>query len=82
MQVVSLIWGILVLLGTLVAAIPLLGWLNWLNIPVAVIGLAIALFARSRAPLDKRGVATAGIVLNGAAALLGALRLYLGGGLL
>jgi hypothetical protein len=80
MQAVSLIWGILVLLGTLVAAIPFLGWLNWFNIPVAVVGLALAIVVRGRAPREQRGVATAGLALCAAACALGVLRLWLGGG--
>jgi hypothetical protein len=82
MQVVSLIWGIVVLLGGLVAAIPFLGWLNWLNIPVAVIGLAVSIVVRGKAPQNQRGLATAGLALCSAACALGVMRLYLGGGLL
>ena len=82
MQVASLIWGIVVLLGAIVAAIPFLGWLNWLNIPVSVGGVVLCIFARRSASPGHRGQATAGLALCAAAVILGVIRLYLGGGLL
>src|SRR5262249_22255616 len=43
MQVLSLIWGLLALLGMFIGIIPCLGALNWLNIPFAVAGLIVSL---------------------------------------
>ena len=82
MQVVALVWGILALLGLGVAFIPCLGWMNWLNIPFALVGLVIGIVALNNAPPDKKGVATGGVVLCAIAVLLGAIRLFLGGGIL
>ena len=82
MQVVALVWGILAVLGLGIAFIPCLGSLNWLNIPFALVGLIIGLVALNKPPADKKGVAVAGVVLCAIAVLLGALRLFLGGGVL
>lgn len=78
MQILSLVWGILALLGLVVAFVPCLGWLNWANIPFAIAGLIISIMAKSRRP---SGAATAGMVLNGIAIVLGIIRLKLGLGI-
>lgn len=82
MHVIGLVWGILAMCGMIVAFFPCLGALNWLTIPFAVIGLIISLIARGKAPVDKQGVALAAVVLNAIAAVLGSIRLVLGGGIL
>ena len=41
LNVASIIVGIIALLGAVVAFLPLLGWANWLLIPLAVVGLAL-----------------------------------------
>lgn len=79
MQLLALIWGILAMGGLAVAFIPCLGWLNWANIPFAVVGLILGIVASSNAPLGQRGTAAAGIVLNAIAIVFGILRLMLGG---
>ena len=48
-NIVSLIIGIFALLCAVVAFIPLLGWANWLIIPLAVIGAGVGLMGKSRA---------------------------------
>ena len=80
MQIVSLVWGILSVLGLGVAFIPCLGSLNWLNIPFAMVGLVVSIIAASKAPRGQNGAAIAGIVLNALAILFGGIRLMLGGG--
>ena len=40
LSILSLIWGILAIIGMAVAIIPFLGALNYLNIPFAVLGIA------------------------------------------
>ena len=45
MEMVSLVWGILAVLGLGVAFLPCLGALNWLNIPFSLIGLIISVIA-------------------------------------
>ena len=49
MQVLSLIWGILSIFGMFIGFLPLLGWLNWGNIPFAVAGLIISIIATANA---------------------------------
>jgi hypothetical protein len=80
MQVLSLIWGVLAILGLGIAFIPCLGSLNWLNIPFAAIGVVISIVAKSQP--GSQGTATVGMVLNIIAIVLGVIRLVLGGGVL
>ena len=81
MQLVSLVWGILAILGLGIAFFPCLGALNWLNIPFAIVGLIISIIAAANAPRGQNGVAIAGIVLNLLAVMFGVVRLFLGGGI-
>ncbi|PJK04811.1 hypothetical protein CO609_03885 [Lysobacteraceae bacterium NML91-0268] len=73
----SLIWGICAILGMLLAMIPLLGWLNWLNIPFAILGLIVSAIGMSGA--RRSNAAVAGLVLCLIATVLGGIRLMLGG---
>lgn len=82
MQVLSLAWGILALLGFMVAFIPCLGSLNWLNIPFAVAGLIVSIIAFSKEAPGRRTLSAIGIALCLIAILIGAKRLILGGGIL
>jgi hypothetical protein len=80
MQTLSLIWGILSILGMLVGFMPCLGALNWLNIPLAGIGLIVSVIAVATAKQGKRGGSIAGIVCCGIAVFFGLFRLIAGGG--
>ena len=60
------------LICALVAFLPLLGWANWLIIPLAIIGAGIGMISRG----------TAGRNLNLFVIVIGIVRLMLGGGLL
>jgi len=71
-NVLSIIVGIIALIVALVGFIPLLGWLNWFAIPIAVVGFVLGLF-------DSR---TSGRNLNLVVIILAAVRLFLGGGIL
>ena len=68
----SLIIGFVALICAMVAFLPLLGWLNWLIIPLAIIGAAVGLISRG----------TAGRNLNLFVILLAIFRLMLGHGIL
>lgn len=68
----SLVIGVLAFLGALVAFIPLLGWANWLLIPVALVGLVIGVMSKS----------TAGRNLNIVVLIVCAVRLMIGGGII
>ncbi len=81
MQTLSLVWGILSLIGMFIAFIPFLGWLNWANIPFASVGLIISIIAAVTAK-DTRGASIAGIILCAIAIVLGAIRLVVGFGVL
>ncbi|MEO7654107.1 MAG: hypothetical protein ABIS23_00290 [Sphingomicrobium sp.] len=72
LNIVSLLIGLVALVLAAVAFLPLLGWANWLIIPLAVIGTAIGIASRS----------TAGRNLNLFVIVVGIVRLLLGGGIL
>lgn len=69
---VSLIIGIVALLCAVVAFIPFLGLLNWLIVPLALIGAGVGAASQSNA----------GRNLNLFVVVVGILRLMLGGGII
>lgn len=82
MSTLALVWGITVFAGFCLGLIPCLGWLNWLNIPLALAGIVISIVAMARSRRPTPAAAIAGLVLSLAAAGLGLVRLVLGGGVL
>jgi hypothetical protein len=82
MPVLSLVWGILALLGMFIGFLPCVGWLNWLNIPFAVCGLIISIVAYARPGSEGKGAALAGLVCCAAAVIIGGIRLVMGGGVI
>ncbi|HEU4504831.1 MAG TPA: hypothetical protein VFR79_08375 [Nitrospira sp.] len=82
MQIVSLVWGILALLGVLAALTPFFGALNWLLIPFAVVGAVVSAIVTGMAPEGRSGKSIAGLICCGVAAILGLLRLIAGLGVL
>ena len=71
LNIVSLIIGLVAMLFAVVAFIPLLGILNWLVVPLAVVGAALG-------AMSKAG---AGRNLNLVVIVVCVLRLWLGGGI-
>jgi len=71
-NIASLIIGFVSLIFALIAFIPLLGWANWLIIPLAIIGAVVGMVSRR----------TAGRNLNLFVIVIGVVRLMLGGGIL
>ena len=71
-NLLSLVIGVVALILALVAFLPLLGWANWLIIPLAIVGAVIGMISRS----------SAGRNLNFFVILVGVIRLMLGGGIL
>ena len=71
-NVVSIIIGLVSLLCVVVAFIPLLGWLNWFIIPLALIGAGVGVMSKN----------TTGRNLNLFVIVVGVVRLMLGGGIL
>ena len=72
LNLISFVIGIVALLLAVVAFIPLLGWANWLIVPLAIIGAAVGMASSG----------SAGRNLNLFVILIGVLRLMLGGGIL
>ena len=72
LNIASLIIGLVALVFAVVAFLPLLGWANWLIVPLAIIGAVVGMLSRG----------TAGRNLNLFVIVIGAVRLMLGGGLL
>lgn len=70
-NLVSLIIGSVALVFAIIAFLPLLGWANWLIIPLALIGAVIGMISRG----------TAGRNLNLFVIVVGIVRLMLGGGI-
>jgi len=71
LNIVSLLIGLVTLVSGLVAFVPLLGWLNWLVIPVGIVGAAVGALSSSNA----------GRNLNLVLIVVFGLRLMLGGGI-
>ena len=71
-NVASLIIGFVALVCAIIAFIPLLGWANWLIIPLAIVGAGVGMVSRS----------SSGRNLNLFVIVIGVVRLMLGGGIL
>ena len=71
LNLASLIIGIVALVFAVIAFLPLLGWANWLIIPLAVIGAAVGMASSSNS----------GRNLNLFVIVVGVIRLMLGGGI-
>jgi hypothetical protein len=82
MQTLSLVWGILAIVGLIVAFFPCLGSLNWINIPFSGAGLVVSIIGIATTKEEKKGGFIAGIVCCAIALLLGIIRLIAGGGVL
>ena len=72
LNLVSLIIGFVALVCAAVAFLPLLGWANWLIIPLAVVGAGIGALSGSNM----------GRNLNLFVIVVGIIRLMLGGGII
>jgi hypothetical protein len=71
LNLVSLVIGAIALILTAVAFLPLLGWMNWFFLPIAVVGLAVGAISDGKS----------GRNLNLVVLVIGILRLMLGGGI-
>ena len=72
LNIVSVIIGLVALVFAVVAFLPLLGWANWLIIPLAIIGAVVGMLSASNT----------GRNLNLFVIVIGIVRLMLGGGIL
>lgn len=71
LNLVSIIIGLVTLALGLVAFIPLLGWMNWMVIPIGIVGAAVGALSSS----------TGGRNLNLVLIVIFAIRLSIGGGI-
>lgn len=72
LNLVSILIGLVALFFALPGIIPFLGWINWLVVPVALLGAGIGALSRG----------SAGRNLNILVLIVGVVRLSLGGGFL
>jgi len=72
LNIVSLIIGLVALVCAAIAFIPLLGWANWLIIPLAVVGAGIGAMSGGKT----------GRNLNLFVIIVGIIRLMIGGGII
>jgi hypothetical protein len=72
LNLVSILIGLVTLALGLVAFFPLLGWMNWLVIPIGIVGAAVGALSSSNA----------GRNLNIVLIIIFTLRLMLGGGII
>jgi hypothetical protein len=80
MATLTSVWGIIALIGMVIAFLPCFGSLNWINIPFAGVGLILSLMERSNAPALDRSKLGIGVIGCGIAVVVGVIRLALGGG--
>lgn len=71
-NILSLVVGVVALLLAVIGFVPLLGWLNWFIIPIAIIGAGLGVVSKS----------TSGRNLNLFVIIVGIIRLSIGGGIL
>ncbi|GAA4724924.1 hypothetical protein H9L13_12460 [Sphingomonas lutea] len=72
LNIASLLIGAVALIFAVIAFLPLLGWANWLIIPLAIIGAVVGMLSSSNS----------GRNLNLFVILIGVVRLMLGGGII
>lgn len=71
MNIISILIGLVTLVLGLVAFVPLLGWMNWIVIPIGIVGAVVGMLS------TKNGGRNLNIVLI----VIFAIRLSLGGGI-
>lgn len=71
LNIVSIIVGLLAALLMLPGLVPLFGWMNWIMLPIAGVGLILGLLSRSNGGRNFNLVIIA----------IGIARLWLGGGI-
>jgi hypothetical protein len=71
-NIIAFIFGLIALVLAFVGFIPLLGWLNWLIIPIAAVGAIFGLVS------EKNGGRNFCLIVMA----ISALRLWIGGGII
>jgi hypothetical protein len=80
--VLSLVWGILAIIGMIIGLFPCLGALNWLNIPFSAVGLIVSIVVLNKANPGQKGCPIVGLVFCIIAVVFGIVRLVAGGGVI
>jgi len=70
-NMVSIVIGIVALIGAMLGFFPFFGWMNWAVVPLALMGAAFGILSRS----------DGGRRLNSFVLVVGIVRLLMGGGL-
>jgi hypothetical protein len=70
-NLISIIIGIVALIGAMIGFFPILGWINWAVVPLALMGAAFGIMSRS----------DTGRRLNSFVLVVGIFRLIMGGGI-
>jgi len=81
MGLITFVFALVSIILTLVAFIPLLGWLNWIFIPISIISLILNVIAY-HVNTGFKQLARAGIIISIIALVIGIFRLQLFGGIL
>ena len=79
MNTLSLVLGIISIVGMLIAFFPCLGWLNWIVLPIAFIGFVISLVNVTTLEDKERKPSTIGLILCVITLIFGSIRWFLGG---
>lgn len=75
MPALSLVWGLLAFIGMMIGFFPILVFLNWLNLPFAVAGLAVGVVLLARSGPADRAPHFTGIACCALAVAIGVVRL-------
>ena len=78
--IVGLVWGLVSLVMAILFLIPFFGWLNWILIPFAGLGIIFGIIAN--ASPDTRGLGNSVITLCGISITIAVLKLALFGGII
>lgn len=75
MQTLSLVWGVLALVGMVIFLIPCLGILNYVNIAFAAVGVVVGVVTMATSKASNKIPTIAGLACCGLAIVVGVLRL-------
>ncbi len=82
MSTAGFMLSIIALFGSLVGCVPLLGMINWVSVPIGIIGLIFSSVGLQQNEPKTRSESIAGIVLGTMAVVFGIIRLKLGCGII
>lgn len=74
----SIIWGIIGTFFALIGLVPFLGIMNFISIPLLVIGLLCGIIGICKKPKEKRGASIAGTIICALFLLVAGWRTFVG----